>query len=99
MIIAQMTKYIRSGALVCSLTAIAVSQGTEASQVPGKSLALRVCASCVHAHMNFLASDALRGRGSGTADEWVAATYVASQLEEYGVAPAGDDSTYLQRAT
>ena len=94
-----MTKYIRLGALVCSLTAIAVSQGTEASQVPGKSLALRVCASCVHAHMNFLASDALRGRGSGSRDEWVAATYVASQLQEYGVAPAGDNGTYLQRAT
>jgi len=49
--------------------------------------------------MEFLASDALRGRGSGTPDEWVAATYVASELQQYGVAPAGDDGTYLQRAT
>ena len=37
----------------------------------------RLCAACVRAHMEFLASDALRGRGSGTADELVAATYVA----------------------
>ena len=36
----------------------------------------RLCAACIRAHMEFLASDALRGRGSGTADELVAATYV-----------------------
>jgi aminopeptidase YwaD len=48
--------------------------------------------------MEFLASDALRGRGSGTPDELVAATYVASQLRAYGIAPAGDNGGYLQRA-
>ncbi len=48
--------------------------------------------------MNFLASDALRGRGSGTPDELVAATYVGSQLQQYGVEPAGDSGSYLQRA-
>lgn len=49
--------------------------------------------------MEFLASDALRGRGSGTSDELVAATYIASQLRAYGIEPAGDDGGYLQRAT
>ena len=49
--------------------------------------------------MDFLASDALRGRGSGTPDERVAATYVGAVLEQYGIAPAGDDGTYIQRAT
>ncbi len=58
-----------------------------------------VCAACIRAHMEFLASDALRGRGSGTADELVAATYVAAQLRAYGIAPAGDNGGYLQRAT
>ena len=58
-----------------------------------------LCAACVRAHMEFLASDALRGRGSGTADELVAATYVAAQLRAYGIAPAGHDGGYLQRAT
>ena len=48
--------------------------------------------------MNFLASDALRGRGSGTPDEFIAATYVATQLEQYGVAPAGDHGSYIQQA-
>src|SRR2546425_6496495 len=57
----------------------------------------RVCRACIRAHMEFLASDALRGRGSGTADEFVAATYVASQLRQYGIKPAGDNGTYIQR--
>ena len=48
-----------------------------------------LCAACIRAHMEFLASDAMRGRGSGTADELLAATYVGSQLRAYGIAPAG----------
>ena len=58
----------------------------------------KLCAACVRAHMEFLASDALRGRGSATADELIAATYAASQLRAYGIAPAGDRGGYIQRA-
>ena len=57
----------------------------------------KLCAACVRAHMDFLASDALRGRGSATADELIAATYAASQLRAYGIAPAGDHGSYIQR--
>jgi aminopeptidase YwaD len=56
----------------------------------------QVCRLCIRAHEEFLASDALQGRGSGTHDELLAATYVASQLRQYGIAPAGDSSGYLQ---
>lgn len=44
----------------------------------------------VLAHEEFLASDALHGHGSGTRDEWIAATYIGSQLRQFGVDPAGD---------
>ncbi len=57
----------------------------------------RLCVACIRAHMEFLASDAMRGRGSGTTDELLAATYVAAQLRAYGIAPAGDDGTFVQR--
>jgi Peptidase family M28 len=57
-----------------------------------------VCAGCIRAHMEFLASDAMQGRGSATHDELLAATYVASQLRQYGIDPAGDDGSYVQRA-
>ena len=50
----------------------------------------------VRAHEEFLASDAMNGRGSGTRDEWVAATYIASQLRRWGIEPLGDDGGYVQ---
>jgi len=59
---------------------------------------LRICAVCIRAHMEFLASDALQGRGSGTHDELVAATYIASELRQYGIEPAADEGGYIQRA-
>src|SRR5271156_3850346 len=58
-----------------------------------------VCAACIRGHMEFLASDALQGRGSGTRDELLAATYIASELRAYGIEPAGDDGGYIQKAT
>jgi hypothetical protein len=53
----------------------------------------------VAAHEAFLASDALQGRGSATRDEAIAAAYVASQFQSYGLAPAPGMSGYLQTAT
>src|SRR5437773_83472 len=50
----------------------------------------------VRAHVEFLASDALNGRGSGTRDELIAATYAASQLRLFGAEPAGDGGGYIQ---
>src|ERR1051326_1540448 len=46
--------------------------------------------------MEFLASDAMQGRASGSHDELLAATYLASQLREIGIEPAGDDGGYIQ---
>jgi Zn-dependent M28 family amino/carboxypeptidase len=46
----------------------------------------------VRADMAFLASDALRGRGSATQDELVAATFVTSQFQSFGL-----ESAQLQR--
>ena len=42
----------------------------------------------VHGEMSFLAGDALRGRGSATHDEFVAASYVASQFQSFGLEAA-----------
>ena len=46
--------------------------------------------------MEFLSSDALNGRGSGTRDEWIAVTYVAAQLRRWGLEPLGSDGGYVQ---
>ncbi|HZR58598.1 MAG TPA: M28 family peptidase [Terriglobales bacterium] len=63
-----------------------------------KRPAAKVCVDCIRAHEEFLASDAMQGRGSATHDELVAATYVASQLRQYGIQPAGDNGDYIQSA-
>ena len=52
----------------------------------------------VRAHEEFLASDALAGRGSATRDEEIAATYVASEFLGYGLKTAPGMSGYLQVA-
>ncbi|HKD79780.1 MAG TPA: M20/M25/M40 family metallo-hydrolase [Candidatus Angelobacter sp.] len=49
--------------------------------------------------MEFLASDALQGRGSGTHDELLAATYLASELRQIGIEPLGDDGGYIQNVS
>src|ERR1700730_12720990 len=63
---------------------------------PARSAVSKVCERCIRAHEEFLASDAMQGRGSGTHDELVAATYVASELQQYGIDQAGDNASYIQ---
>jgi hypothetical protein len=52
----------------------------------------------VRAHEDFLASDALAGRGSATRDEQIAATYVSTRFESYGLKHAPGMSSYIQAA-
>ena len=50
----------------------------------------------VRAHLEFLASDALNGRGSGTRDEQIAAEYVGAQFRRLGFQPGGIGGSYVQ---
>jgi len=52
----------------------------------------------VRAHEDFLASDALGGRGSATRDEQIAAEYVASEFLAYGLKPAPGMTGMIQSA-
>jgi hypothetical protein len=45
----------------------------------------------VRAGMEFLAGDAMQGRGSGTQFERIAAEYVGSQFMQFGLQPAGEN--------
>jgi hypothetical protein len=47
--------------------------------------------------MEFLAGDAMKGRGSGTEDEWRAAAYIGSQMRRWGIEPLGDKGDYVKR--
>jgi hypothetical protein len=58
-----------------------------------------VCVRCIQDNLKTLASNDMKGRGSGTEDEHAAAKFVASKLKEYGAQPAGDNGDYIQAAT
>ncbi len=50
----------------------------------------------IKAHVTFLANDLLQGRESGSPGFDIAAAYVASQLAQLGVKPAGANGSYFQ---
>jgi Zn-dependent M28 family amino/carboxypeptidase len=51
----------------------------------------------IRAHVRFLASDLLEGRGTGQRGGDIAAEYIATQFALDGLKPAGDNGTYLQK--
>ncbi len=51
----------------------------------------------IRAHVRFLSDDLLEGRGTGTRGSDIAANYIAAQFALYGLKPAGDDGSYLQK--
>lgn len=53
----------------------------------------------IRGELEFLASDALQGRGSGTHDELLTAAYLGSELRQMGIEPGGDNGGYVQDAT
>jgi Zn-dependent M28 family amino/carboxypeptidase len=51
----------------------------------------------IRAQVKFLASDLLEGRGTGARGGDIAAEYIATQFALYGLQPAGDHGSYLQK--
>ncbi|HSW49153.1 MAG TPA: M28 family peptidase [Bryobacteraceae bacterium] len=51
----------------------------------------------IRAHVKFLSSDLLEGRGVGTRGGQLTAEYLAAQFALVGAKPAGDNGTYFQR--
>jgi Zn-dependent M28 family amino/carboxypeptidase len=50
----------------------------------------------IRAHVKFLASDLLEGRGTGQRGGEIAAEYVGTQFALYGLKPAGEGGTYFK---
>lgn len=93
---------------ICLIAAIATAACAARTPAPAESVVAgrvattagdRASASAreIEAHLRFLASDALNGRGSGTRDEWIAATYLGAQLARLGLEPMGDDGWFVQQ--
>lgn len=57
----------------------------------------KIDAERIRAHVKYLSDDKLEGRGTGQRGGDMAADYIAAQFKSYGLAPAGDNGTYLQK--
>jgi Zn-dependent M28 family amino/carboxypeptidase len=97
-------QFYRAAALIFGLWAglCSSAQAAEAPpqlQLPGDVLASMqgIDAHRIGEHIRFLANDLLEGRGTGTRGGDIAANYIAAQFALYGLKPAGDDGTYLQK--
>ena len=55
-----------------------------------------VRAEAIRSHVEFLAGDLLEGRAAATRGYDIAAAYVAAQFRQAGLAPGGDNDTFLQ---
>ncbi|HXY47819.1 MAG TPA: M28 family metallopeptidase [Terriglobales bacterium] len=51
----------------------------------------------IRAHVRFLSHDLLEGRGTGQRGGDIAAEYIATQFALYGLKPAGDNDSYMQK--
>ena len=50
----------------------------------------------IKAHVSYLASDRLEGRGPGTRGEFLATEYIAAEFKKAGLTPLGERGTYFQ---
>jgi len=57
----------------------------------------KIDAERIRAHVRFLSHDLLEGRGTGQRGGDIAAEYIATQFSLYGLKPAGDNGTYMQK--
>lgn len=85
----------RTSALFLVLCSISCAARTDPATQP-QGAAAGISETSVRSHMEFLASDAMNGRASGSRDEWIAATYVAARLRRIGLEPLGDQGGYVQ---
>ncbi len=83
--------------LVTSFTSTFCNAAPAKRQTPAQIAQTKTISRSVRAHMTVLASDKFKGRGSATNDELVAARFIAGELKRYGVQPAGEKKTFLQR--
>ncbi|MFQ5927877.1 MAG: peptidase M28, partial [Terriglobia bacterium] len=68
-----------------------------AGATPERAVADELDGERMRAHVQFLASDLLEGRGTGQRGGEVAAAYIATQFALAGLKPAGPEGSYFQR--
>jgi Zn-dependent M28 family amino/carboxypeptidase len=69
------------------------------ARLPGTAIAAmqKIDPERIRAHVKFLSSDLLEGRGTGQRGGDIAAEYMATQFALFGLRPAGDNGSYMQK--
>ena len=91
-----------SATLLFAQTGSSANHPIKAPQISGlpataEQAMTSVDAQRIRAHVKFLASDLLEGRGTGQRGGDIAAEYMAAQFALYGLKPAGNNGTYMQK--
>src|SRR3984885_4748379 len=78
---------------------VASKRETVSVRLPGAAFAAMETINPDHIrwHVRFLSHDLLEGRGTGQRGGDIAAEYIATQFAEFGLKPAGDNGSYLQK--
>src|SRR5881394_1958175 len=99
---------IRHLATLAATLSLAVASAAQVKAVRPPSIPHRLASPAVAAiqaikpenietHVRFLSHDLLEGRGTGQRGGDLAAEYIATQFALYGLKPAGDKATYMQK--
>ena len=99
---------IVSACLIVSLSLLVWAEGSGAGGGGSKAPSVRlpgpafvaletITPDHIRWHVRYLAHDLLEGRGTGQRGGDLAAEYIATQFAEYGLKPAGDHGTYMQK--
>jgi Zn-dependent M28 family amino/carboxypeptidase len=80
-------------------TPVATKREAVSVRLPGAAFAAMQTINPDHIrwHVRFLSHDLLEGRGTGQRGGDIAAEYITTQFAEYGLKPAGDNGSYLQK--
>src|SRR4030081_2715521 len=95
-------------ALIATLSLMALADGGAAGSKGAKAVSMRLPGPAFAAletinperirwHVRFLSHDFLEGRGTGQRGGDIAAEYIATQFAQYGLKPAGDGGSYMQK--
>src|SRR5579872_5040704 len=76
---------------------VVVSFLVSASLAGGADQIVEISADRIKAHVAYLSSDRLEGRGPGTRGEFLATEYIEAEFKKAGLKPIGERGTYFQK--
>jgi Zn-dependent M28 family amino/carboxypeptidase len=96
---ASLLVWAEGGPVAGGATGAKGGKSTSSPKLPGTAIVALETITPEHIrwHVRYLSHDLLEGRGTGQRGGDIAAEYIATQFAEYGLKPAGDHGTYMQK--